>query len=293
VKPAAFTYHNPSSLDEVVRLLATYGDEAKLLAGGQSLLPVLNMRLARPQVLIDLNRVEGLAYIREEEGWLAIGAMTRHAAVERSPQVARRQPLLAEAIGYVGHTPIRNRGTIGGSLAHADPAAELPAVLLALGGEVVAVGPRGQRRIPADDLFLLYFTTSLRPDELITEVRVPVLPPGAGWCFTELARRHGDFALAGVACTLQLDGEGRVADLRLALTGVAMTPIRAKGAEALLQGRTPGAAELAQAAEAVRAEIEPESDLHATAAYRRHLAGILAERALSRALERAQKGGGA
>lgn len=292
MKPAPFTYHDPTTIAEVIELLRQYGDEAKLLAGGQSLVPVLNMRLARPAVLIDLGRVAGLSYIREEDGFLAIGAMTRHADLERSELVARRQPLLAEAVAHVGHIQIRNRGTIGGSLAHADPSAELPAVLSALEGSVRAVGPAGEREVPAGELFLMYFTTSLQPDELLTEVRVPVLPPRTGYAFMELARRHGDFALAGVACTLTLDPDGAVADCRLGLTGVDLTPVRAREAEDLLKGQTPSAGRFADAAEAVRSAIMPEGDVHATAEYRRHLAGVLTERALARALERAIQEGG-
>jgi CO/xanthine dehydrogenase FAD-binding subunit len=286
-------------MGEVLALLREHGDAAKLLAGGQSLVPMLNMRLARPGVLIDLNRVAGLTGIRQEGDTLVIGAMTRHAEVERSELVARLQPLLTEAIAQVGHIQIRNRGTIGGSLVHADPSAELPAVLAALGGSVRVAGPAGVREVAAEDLFLMFFTTSLQPDEVLTEVRLPVLPARTGWAFEEVARRHGDFAIVGVAVTLTVaDQRATKADdlvitgCRIALTGVGMTPVRAAAAEALLVGRPPSQAMLAEAAAAFRAEIEPDTDIHATADFRRHLAGVLTERALGRALQRAAERGG-
>ena len=287
MKPAPFDYHAPATLAEAIALLREHGDAAKLLAGGQSLVPMLNMRLARPGVLIDLNRVAGLSYERQEGDTLAIGAMTRHAEVERSALVARLQPLLTEAMTQVGHIQIRNRGTIGGSLVHADPSAELPAVLVALDGCVRVAGPGGEREIAAADLFLMYFTTSLQADEVLTEVRLPVLPARTGWAFEEVARRHGDFALVGVAVTLTLDEEGGISAGRIALTGVGMTPVRAASAEARLAGRRPSAETFAEAASAVRDEIEPDTDIHATADFRRHLAGVLTERALGRALQRA------
>jgi aerobic carbon-monoxide dehydrogenase medium subunit len=287
VKPAPFDYHAPATLAEVIALLREHGDAAKLLAGGQSLVPMLNMRLARPEVLIDLNRVAGLSYVRQEGDTLAIGAMTRHAEVERSALIARLQPLLTEAMAQVGHIQIRNRGTIGGSLVHADPSAELPAVLAALDGSVRVAGPGGEREIGAADLFLMYFTTSLQADEVLTEVRLPVLPARTGWAFEEVARRHGDFALVGVAVTLTLEEGGGISAGRIALTGVGMTPVRAASAEARLAGRRPSAGIFAEAASAVRDEIEPDTDIHATADFRRHLAGVLTERALGRALQRA------
>ena len=282
MKPAPFDYYDPTTLEEALALLQEHGDDAKLLAGGQSLIPMLNMRLARPRVLIDLNRVEGLAYMREEAGHLAIGAMTRHADVERSPLVAQRQPLLAEAMRHVGHVQIRSRGTIGGSLVHADPSAELPAVMVALEAVMRVTGPGGVREVPAEAFFLMYFTTTLAPDEILTEVRVPPLPPRTGYAFEELARRHGDFALAGVACTVTLSDTGAVSDCRLGLTGVGMTPVRAREAEALFVAT----GDAHKAAEVVMGAIMPDSDIHGTAEYRQELAGVLTERALRRAMER-------
>lgn len=293
MKPPRFAYHDPTTIEEVLELLHLHGDEAKLLAGGQSLIPVLNMRLTSPKVLIDLGRIPSLAFIRAEADHLAIGAMTRHAAVERSALVAQRQPLLAEAIHQVGHQQIRNRGTIGGSLAHADPAAELPALLLALDGSLLLQGRQGARELPAAAFFQGLFTTATQPGELLTEVRIPMLPARTGWAFVELARRHGDFAIAGVACTLTLGSDGRIAQARLALTGVGEGPVRATPGEAVLLGETPTAALFAAAAAAVAESLAPESDIHATAEYRRHLAGHLTERALGQALVRAgqQEGG--
>lgn len=287
MKPPAFAYHDPRTVDEAVALLHRYGDGAKVLAGGQSLLPMLNMRLARPEALIDINRIDTLAYVREDEGALAVGALARHADVERSPLVARRQPLLAEAIRFVGHLQIRNRGTVCGSLAHADPAAELSAVWACLDGRLRIAGPRGTREVGAGEFFLMYFTTCLEPDELLVEARLPVLPERTGWAFLELARRHGDFALVAVACTLRLDESGVIAEARLALTGVGPVPVRAREAEALLAGQRPGPALFDEAAARVRDAVEPDTDIHATADYRRHLAGVLSRRALATALARA------
>jgi aerobic carbon-monoxide dehydrogenase medium subunit len=290
VKPAAFAYYDPTSLEEVLALLERFGDEAKLLAGGQSLIPVLNMRLAKPQVLIDLNRVAGLTGIKEAGDCLTIGAMTRHAAVERSELVARRQPLLTETIRHIGHGQIRNRGTIGGSLAHADPSAELPAAMVALEAVFTVVGPGSiWREVGAEEFFLMYFTTCLRPDELLVEIHIPCLPPRTGHAFEELARRHGDFALAGVAATLTVDEDGMVSSCRLGLTGVGMTPVRPREAESQLIGARAGPDGFRRVAEAVMDLIMPEGDIHGSAEYRRELAGVLTQRALRRAHHRAVK----
>jgi len=292
LKPPQFEYFDPTSVDEVLALLREYGEDAKLLAGGQSLMPVLNMRLARPKVLIDLGRVDGLAYIRREGEGLVIGAMTRHSAVARSPLVAQQQPLLQETMQHVGHIQIRNRGTVGGSLVHADPAAELPAVMVALDATMRIRGADAIRDVAAADFFVMYFTTCIRPDELLMEVRVPVLPLRTGYAFVELARRHGDFALGAVACTLTLSADGKVEGARLGLVGVGMTPVRAAQAEDLLRGRAPEPALFAQAADAVRQSVMPDGDVHASAEYRQHLAGVLTEQALGRALERARSAAG-
>jgi CO/xanthine dehydrogenase FAD-binding subunit len=247
----------------------------------------MNMRLARPAVIVDINRIRPLEYITAAPAALRIGALTRQRAAERSRLVAERCPLLRDALHLVGHAQIRNRGTIGGSIAHADPAAELTAVLAALGGDVTVVGPGGTRVIPAADLFVTYLTTSLDARELLTEVRFPALPAGAGWSWMEIARRHGDFALAGVGVVLALAG-GVIADARIALTGVGPTPVRASQAERLLVRRAPSEGLWAEAAEAVRAAIDPDGDIHASAEYRKHVAGVLTQRALREALTRVE-----
>lgn len=289
MKPAAFEYHAPRTVDEAIGLLTAHGDDAKVLAGGQSLVPLMNMRLARPRVIVDINRTRGLAGLGETRGFLKIGAMVRQRAAEQSALVASRCPLLRDALRWVGHPQIRNRGTVGGSIAHADPAAELPAVLAALGGEVTVHGPKGRRTIRAADLFVTYLTTAIEARELLTEVRVPVLPRGAGWSWMEISRRHGDFALAGVGVVLALRG-GKIADVRVGLTGVGPVPVRAEAAERLLAGQRPSDALWEDAAAAVRAAIEPDGDLHASAEYRRHVAGVLTVRALREALGRAGRG---
>ena len=285
MKPPKFEYHAPSTLDEALALLARYNGDAKLLAGGQSLVPLLNFRLARPAALIDLNRITSLAYIREHDGHVRLGAMTRQRAIEFSPVVARRLPLLREATRWVGHLPIRSRGTIGGSIAHADPSAEYPAVLTALEGEVVARGPKGERTLSSGALFETYLTTTLAPDEILTEVRLPVMGEGAGWAFEELARRHGDFAIVGVAAAVWRSG-GRVT-ARLATAGAGGTPQRLRAAEEIVERDGLGAAAIEAAGRRASELVEPDADIHASADYRRHLAGVLTERALKRAAERA------
>jgi carbon-monoxide dehydrogenase medium subunit len=285
MKPPRFDYHAPHSLDEAVALLARYGGDAKVLAGGQSLMPMLNFRLARPAALVDLNRIPALAFVREDDGTVALGAMTRQRTIEFSADVARRLPLLVEATRWVGHLPIRSRGTIGGSLAHADPSAEYPAVLTALDGEVVAQGPRGRRTLRAAELFEGYLTTRLAADELLVEVRLPAMPAGAGWAFEEFARRHGDFAIVGVAAMVARDGE-RCRLARLATAGTGPVPVRLRAAEEILEREGLGPAAIRATAARASELVEPDSDVHASAAYRRHLTGVLVGRALQRALER-------
>jgi len=266
MKPAAFEYVCPHSLEEAVEALAKGGADAKLLAGGQSLIPLLNFRLARPSLLVDLNRVAELAYVAERDGGVAIGAMTRQGSIERNTMLASQQPLLAEAIGWVGHTAIRSRGTFGGSLAHADPAAELPAVAVCLDAQLTIVGPKGRRIVSAEDFFVGYLTTVLEPDEILETGWLPPVAPKTAQAWLEFARRHGDFALAGVAVSLSLDNEV-VSDARIVLTGVGGMPVRAREAETLLVGGTvPERAPAA--ADAVRTSIEPEADIHATKEYR-------------------------
>ena len=284
MKPAKFDYHAPTSLDDAVALLQRYGGDAKILAGGQSLMPLLNFRLSRPAALVDLNRIASLAYIREENGQVRLGAMTRQRTIEFSPVVARRLPLLSEATKWVGHLPIRTRGTIGGSIAHADPSAEYPAVLTALEGEVVARGPKGERVVKAKDLFLTYLTTSLESDEVISEIRLPVMPVGAGFALEEFARRHGDFAIVAIAALVVRDA-ARCKQARLATAGAGPVPVRLRAAEEILERDGVTDAAIDAAARRAAELVSPDSDIHASADYRRHLTMVLTRRALKRALK--------
>ncbi len=287
MKPAPFAYHRPETLDEALHLLAEHGGDAKPLAGGQSLVPAMNFRLAQPAVLIDLNRVRSLAGVEAIDGGVRIGAMTRHREAEHSDLVARLAPLVRETMPLVAHPPIRARGTIGGSLAHADPAAELPAVMRALDARIGACR-RGERRaIAAADFVLGLFATALAPDEILVEVTVPSLPARSGWAVEEVSRRHGDYALAGAAAVVTLDAAGRVAGVRLGLFGVHDRAVRATAAEQALLGEPPTASAIAAAAAAAAHDVDPVSDVHASSAYRRHLAGVVVRRVLTRAVARA------
>ncbi len=289
MKPPSFDYEAPTSLDQAVALHAANEFDAKLLAGGQSLMPLLNMRLTRPALLIDLARIQGLDAIREEGGGLFVGAMARQRAVELSPLVKERHPLLRAALLNVAHPQNRNQGTIGGSIAHADPAAELPALAVALDAELEATGPAGKRKIAAADFFLTYLTTSLEGSEILTAARFPALPPKSGWSFLEVARRHGDFALTGVIAVVTLGGDGRIAEAKVVLFAVDSKPRRASASETMLRGETPSAALFAKAAEVAGDAIEePLSDVHAGAEYRLSLAATLTRRALTEAAETAR-----
>ncbi len=283
MKPAGFRYLRPTTVAEAVDALAEGGGDARPLAGGQSLVPAMNFRLSTPSVLVDLNRIEELAFVRVEDGELRIGAMTRQRAAETSPEVAATAPLLVEALGWVGHPQIRNRGTVGGSLAHADPAAELPAVLLALDGRCRLVGPDGERWVEAVDFYTGLFGTACGEAELLVETALPVAREGEGGAFEEAARRHGDFALAGVAAWIRLDARGRCAEARLGLVGLGPCPVRAEEAAELLTGEAPTADAVAEAARVLSEEVDPPDDVHATPAYRRRLARALGRRALERA----------
>jgi CO/xanthine dehydrogenase FAD-binding subunit len=291
MKTPPFEYHAPRTVDEVLSLLTEHADDAKILAGGQSLVPLLAMRLARPSQLIDINDVDGLAGIRPMDGTgLAFGALTRHREAERSALVTERLPVLAEALPLIGHVSIRNRGTIGGSVAHADASAEIAAVAVATGAEMVVRSAGSERVVPADEFFVGHFTTSIGDDELLTEVRIPSGPESAGWAFYEIARRHGDFALVGVAAMVTLDGE-RIDEARLALMGVASRAVRATDAETALAGQPANADTFAAAAREATKDLEPASDIHGTAEFRRHLAGVAVRRALTTAAGRATHGG--
>jgi carbon-monoxide dehydrogenase medium subunit len=285
LKPASFDYYKPKTLAEALSLLAQFGEAAKPLAGGQSLVPMMNMRLARPAQLIDLNGLRELDYLKVENGELRIGAMTRQRALERSNIVAEGWPLLREAIRYVGHVQIRNRGTVGGSLAHAYPSAELPVAMTALEALMVLRGSQAERTAPASEFFVDAMTTSLKTAELLVEIRVPQVPPRTGWSFQEISRRHGDFALMGVAGLLTLRGDGTVERARLVFCGP--TPHRAAKIEHQLAGERPETGLFRDAAILAAAELEPDSDIHASAEYRKEVAKVLARRALEQAAARA------
>ena len=287
MKPAAFEYLRPGSVDEALELLERHGADAKPLAGGQSLVPAMNFRLAQPAVLVDLNGVADLAGIAAADGGLRIGAMTRQRAVERSAFAAERAPLLAETLPFIAHPQIRNRGTVGGSLAHADPAAELPAVMVAAQALLLLRRRGGERRVEAERFFTGLFATALEPGELLTAVELPAMAPRTGWAFAEVSRRHGDYALVGVACLVTLDGRGRCASARVALLSVGEGPVLAPSVAAALAGAAPTPEAVRSAAEEVDADVDPPSDIHASAAYRRRLARVLTRRALTRAFDRA------
>ena len=289
MKPAPFRYVRASRLDDALAELARYGDDAKVLAGGQSLIAQMNLRLIRPAVLVDINRLADIAYIRQDNGGVAIGALTRQSAVESSEVIARRCPLMAEAIRYVAHRPIRNRGTVGGNLAHADPTSELPAVAVALAATFFARTQKDQRTIPAADFFVSPLTTALAPNELLTELRVAAWPARQGWSFMEVSPRAGDYALVGVAATLRAE-DGVCQAARLVYSGVGSRPIRAEAAEQGLVGRPSREATFREAAEIAAEHVDPPSDFHASAEYRRDLVRALTRRALLVALERCEKG---
>jgi carbon-monoxide dehydrogenase medium subunit len=286
MKPAAFDYVVANSIEQAIAALAQAGGEAKILAGGQSLVPMLNFRLLRPAILVDINRIPSLAFIEDAGDAVKIGALTRHYQIETSPIIAKHFPVLSYAMTHVAHLAIRNRGTIGGSLSHADPAAELPMMAVLLGAKLHIVSAKGRRIVDAGDFFRDALTVDLAEDELLTEIHFPKLPPRTGWGFEEVARRAGDFALAAVAATITVSGD-TMKQARIALTGVGPTPVRAGKAEALLIGQKPEAILMTRVIETVRTAIEPETDLHASSDYRRHLAGALARRALAAALLRA------
>jgi len=288
VKPAAFEYFAPATVDQALALLAAHGGEAKPLAGGQSLIPAMNFRLARPRALVDLNRIAELSYIRSAKGGTTIGAMTRQRAVEQSDVVTRGAPLLAEAMPAIAHPQIRNRGTIGGSLAHADPSAELPAVMLALDAAFRARSVTGERTIPASEFFKGMLETALAPDELLVEIGLPPMPDRSGTAFLEVARRHRDSPLVGIAVVVTLDGQGRCKAARIALLSVGDGPVLAVEAAKTLTGQVPSAEMVRAAADAAATrDVDPPSDIHASAAYRRRLVAVLTRRALGRAFERA------
>jgi CO/xanthine dehydrogenase FAD-binding subunit len=288
VKPARFEYYDPATLGDALGFLAEHSDSTKVLAGGQSLMPTLNMRLVRPDYVLDLGRVEGLTGIQERDGAVVVGAMTRQAELMDSPLVQSQLPLVRRALTFVGHAATRYRGTIGGSLVHADPSAELPAAMVALDATVVLQGPRRKRTVPARDFFLSYFTTSLEPDELLVEVQIPTAAKSWGIGMHEFARRHGDFGLAGAMAAVELDGAGRVARSSVVALGVDETPVRLDRVEAALQGHELGE-DLLQEVQTIAVEsVDPEGDMHASAEFRGRMTGVLTGRALTDAVEDAR-----
>lgn len=288
MKPAAFEYFAPQSLDAALALLAQHGGDAKPLAGGQSLIPAMNFRVAQPAILVDLNRLDELDYVRQADGGeLRIGAMTRQRRLERELLVVRAAPLLHETIPYIAHPQIRNRGTIGGSLAHADPAAELPVIAMALDARLRLQSASGERWVAAGEFFQGLFTTALTPEELLVEIALPAMPPRTGWSFIEFARRHGDYALMGVAARVTLDEAGQCRQARLVYLNAGDGPVDARQAAESLRGRTLSTEAIDAAADlAADNEIDPTGNVHASAEYQRHLANVLTRRALKQAAER-------
>jgi carbon-monoxide dehydrogenase medium subunit len=292
MKPAPFRYYAPSTIDEALAHLAEHGWDAKVLAGGQSLIPMMNFRLAQPSVLVDLNNVSVLSYIQPaSDGGVRVGAMTRQRELEHDSVIAETAPMIHAAMPRIAYPQIRNRGTLGGSIAHADPSAELPAATVALEGRFLLRSKRGERWVAARDFFIGLFTTALEPDELLLETVFPPMPPHSGWSFQEVARRHHDFALVGVAAMVTLDGEGTCDRARLVYFSVGDSPVEAGHATAVLAGQEPSPEAIREAAEmASKSDVDPQSDINASAAYRRHLVNVLGRRALAEAFERAQGG---
>jgi aerobic carbon-monoxide dehydrogenase medium subunit len=285
--PAAFDYHVAKTVDDAIALLEQYGDEAKLLAGGHSLVPTMKLRLAQPGHLVDLGRVAGLSYIRAEGDHIAIGAMTTYSKIERSELLRRHFALLPEGTALIGDQQVRNRGTIGGSVAHSDPAADMPGLVLALKATVVVRGPAGERLIAADDFFQDLFTTALEPSEVIIELRIPLLPAHSGSAYEKLANRASHYAVAGSAAVVTLSADRTCVDASVVITGVSVKPSRATAVESALVGKTLDEAAIAAAAEHAADGLELVEDIHGSKAYRARMAAVMTKRAVSRAVERA------
>ena len=285
--PPAFEYLRPKTIPEAVALLQQHGDDAKILSGGQSLIPMMKLRLARPGFLVDINSIDGLSYIKEEGGFLKIGGLTREAELEGSSVVRSKYPLLMDTAAVIADPQVRNMATVGGNLAHGDPANDHPATMVALGAQVVATGAKGDRVIPIEEFFVTLFTTALKHDEILTEIRIPIPPAKSGGAYFKLERKVGDFATAAVAVQLTLDAGGAVQKAGIGLTNVGPTPIKASKAEDFLKGKKPDAATLAQAAQLASDAAQPSSDLRGPAEYKKGLVKELTKRALSRAVERA------
>jgi aerobic carbon-monoxide dehydrogenase medium subunit len=287
--PPAFEYLRPKTIPEAISLLQQHGDDAKILSGGQSLIPMMKLRLARPAFLIDINRISGLAYIKEEGGFLKIGALTRETDLEASPLIQSKYPIILDTAHVIADPQVRNMATVAGNLAHGDPANDHPATMLALGAQVVATGAEGDRIIPIEEFFLSVFTTALQPGEILTEIRIPVPPAHSGGAYFKLERKVGDFATAAAAAQVTLDGKGACQRAGVGLTNVGPVPIKAKKSEDFLRGKKLDPANIAQAAQLASDEAQPSSDLRGPADYKRGLVKELARRALTRAAERAGK----
>jgi len=287
--PPAFEYLRPKTIPEALTHLEQHGDDAKILSGGQSLIPMMKLRLARPAYLVDINRIAGLSYVKEEGGFLKIGGLTREAEVESSPVVRSKYPLVFDTTRVIADPQVRNLATVGGNLAHGDPANDHPATMMALGAQIVATGKKGERVIPIESFFVGLFTTALEPGEILTEIRIPAPPPRSGGAYLKVERKVGDFATAAVAVELTLDDKGVINKAGIALTNVGPTPIKAKKAEEFLYGKKPDAATIAQAAELAAADAQPSDDLHGPAVYKKGLIKELTKRAIARALDRAGK----
>ncbi len=292
MKPASFDYVRAESVEHAVQALSLAGGDGKVIAGGQSLMPMMNFRLVKPSILVDINRIPGLDAIQVRGDKLVLGALVRHRMTGADPLIAQHVPILHYAMKHVAHLTVRNRGTFCGSVCHADPAAEMPMMSLLLNGVVHIVSPRGARVLAAQDFFVGSLMTALEPDELVTEIEIDKLPPDTGWGFEEFARRHGDYALAAAAVTMRWH-EGVASNVRIGLMGVGEMPMRAPQIEAMLEGREINSATIGEAVDALRTELEPNSDLNASADYRRHLAGVLARRAITDAWARAKRGAAA
>ncbi len=287
--PPAFEYLRPKTIPEALAFLQQYGDDAKILSGGQSLIPMMKFRLARPGYLIDINRIPGLSYIKEEDGYLKIGGLTREAELESSPLIQAKYPIILDTARVIADPQVRNMATLAGNLAHGDPANDHPATMLALGAQVVAVGPQGERVLPIESFFVTLFTTELQPGEIVSEIRIPVPPARSGGAYLKLERKVGDFATAGVAAQVTADSGGICQQAGIGLTNVGATPVKAVKAEESLRGKKLDEASIAQAAELAAGEAQPSSDLRGPAEYKRGLVKELTKRALARALERTGK----
>ena len=287
MKPPRFDYYAPQNLDEALALLEKFGGDGRVLAGGQSLVPLMNMRLAAPRQVIDINRIATLDYLEERDGFVCLGALTRHRTIERAQLIGARCPLLSQAVAFVGHAQVRTRGTIGGSVAHGDPAAEYPTVVAALDGQIVVQSVRGQRVIGWREFFLGHYSVDLGPDEMVVEIRLRKAARRSASAFLEISRRHGDFALVETAVEMQLDQAGRCAHVSIALGGVGGTPVRAVAGEACLQGQLPSAKSVRDAAMLAVEGIEPDDDIHGSSSYRKRMASLLVARSLEGAVKNA------